>query len=258
MKKSKYIVLVFFGLLAANISLLAQNTFIDSLSAKGEKAYLSKNYDEAILNYEKILNEGYDSAELYYNLGNAYYRKGILGRAILNYEKGLKLKPGDEDLLYNLKIANAHIIDKINNVPEFFIVRWWKDFVALFSIEFLSVILLVAFLLLLIFVWLFFFGKTPSVRKRGLFGGVSFAFIVLLFAVVYFGKVKEVNNSNYAIILSKEVTARTSPDESSKAIFVLHEGTKVSVLDNVGEWEQVKLSDGKKGWIKKGNFELID
>ena len=247
--------LVLFSFAYSTIS--AQNVFVDSLVIKGNKAYIAKNYDRAINDYEKILNEGFESPELYYNLGNSYYKKGILGKAILNYEKGLKLAPNNEDLKYNLKIANAHIVDKIETLPEFFLSRWWKNFAAIFPLNILTVILVVTFIVFLIAIWIFIFGKTGNSKKTGLFGGVFIFAVFLLFIFVYITKVSEIKNSRYAIILSQEVTARTSPDETAKAVFVLHEGTKVRVEDKVGGWEQIKLSDGKKGWVPKGTFGLI-
>ena len=126
-------------------TLFAQNPVVDSLVAKGNKAFLNKDYDTAISDYQKVLDQGYESSVLYYNLGNAYYKKGIMGRAILNYEKGLKLDPTNEDLIYNLKIANAHIVDKIDKVPEFFLLRWWKAFISIFSLQLLNIILLILF-----------------------------------------------------------------------------------------------------------------
>ncbi len=253
--KIKLLTIILFATSFTTVS--AQNILVDSLVVKANKAYISKNYDQAITDYEKILNEGFESPELYYNLGNSYYKKGVLGRAILNYEKGLKLAPDNEDLRYNLKIANAHIVDKIETLPEFFIVRWWRSFISLFSIQTLAVALVAVFVMLLIALWLLIFGRTPGAKKGGLFGGGFLLAVFILFIFVYIGKAHEIESSNYAIILTKEVTARTSPDETAKAVFILHEGTKVQVEDKVGDWEQVKLSDGKKGWIKEGTFGVI-
>ncbi len=239
-------------------TLFAQNPVVDSLVAKGNKAFLNKDYDTAISDYQKVLDQGYESSVLYYNLGNAYYKKGIMGRAILNYEKGLKLDPTNEDLIYNLKIANAHIVDKIDKVPEFFLLRWWKAFISIFSLQLLNIILLILFVMFLMSVWFFIFGKTSISKKWGLFSGTSFLILLVLTIFIYIGKVDEIKSSHYAIVLDKEVTAMTSPDEASKAIFILHEGTKVSAEDEVGEWEQVRLSDGKKGWVPKNSLGFIN
>jgi tetratricopeptide (TPR) repeat protein len=255
--KTSLVKLLFIGLILSFSTLSAQNTVVDSLVVNGNKAFLNKDYDTAITDYQKIVDQGYESAALYYNLGNAYFRKGILGEAILNYEKGLKLDPTNEDLLYNLKIANAHIVDKIDKVPEFFLLRWWKTFVSIFSLHLLDLILALLFVLFLIAVWFFIFGRTSASKKGGLFAGTSLLILLVLAIFLYIGKVDEINSSHYAIVLAKEVTAMTSPDESSKAIFILHEGTKVSVEDGVGEWEQVRLTDGKKGWVRKNSLGFI-
>jgi tetratricopeptide (TPR) repeat protein len=249
--------LLFFGLLISYSTIFAQNPLIDTLVVNANKAFLNKDYDKAIDNYQKVVDQGYESPFLYYNLGNAYYRKGILGEAIFNYEKGLKLNPTDEDLLYNLKIANAHIVDKIDKVPEFLLLRWWKTFISIFSLRLLDIILALLFVLFLTAVWFFIFGKTSGYKKGGLFAGTSLLILLVLTVFLYIGKVDELKSSHYAIVLAKEVTAMTSPDESSKAIFILHEGTKVSAEDEVGMWEQVRLADGKKGWVLKNSLGFI-
>ncbi len=100
---------------------------------RGNDYYQKQQYDKAVQAYNKVLNEGYESAELYYNLGNAYYRKGNLGYAILNYERALKLSPGDDDIRHNLALANSRTIDRINTLPDFFIFQWWESFLALLT-----------------------------------------------------------------------------------------------------------------------------
>ncbi len=236
----------------------AQNAYVDSLMKAGNAAYTAKNFEKALDNYEKILDEGYESNALYYNLGNSYYKIGALGKAILNYERALKLNPSDEDARYNLKIANARIIDKINPVPKFFLTEWKDALLDLFSVQTLALIVAVLFALLLLTIFLFRYGKTPSVRKSGFVLG-SIIFVALALALfLYYGKAQEIRNDKYGIILAKEVTVRTSPDENAKAAFIIHEGTKILVEDKVGDWVNIKLADGKKGWLKKETFELIN
>jgi tetratricopeptide (TPR) repeat protein len=235
----------------------AQNAYVDSLMRAGNTAYIAKNYEKAIDFYEKIVNEGYESSTLYYNLGNAYYKVGALGKAILNYERALELDPSNEDARYNLKIANAHIIDKINPVPKFFLAEWWERLLDAFSIKTLAIVTAVLFAALLIFVYFFFYGSTPATRKTSFtLGSISLAFLVL-FVFLYIGKAKQITGENYGIVLAKEVTVRVSPDENANAAFVVHEGTKVLLVDKVGEWGNVKLADGKKGWAPLSTFELI-
>ncbi len=236
----------------------AQNAYVDSLMRAGNSAYTSKNYEKAIDNYEKIINEGYESAALYYNLGNAYYKIGALGKAILNYERALSLDPSNEDARYNLKIANARIVDKINEVPKFFLTEWKDAALDFFSVSSLATLTAVLFVAVLASLFFFKYGKTPAARKSAFVFGSATMILLLIFSLLYYGKAKKIETEKYGIILAKEVTVRVSPDENAKAAFIVHEGTKVLVEDKVGEWANVKLSDGKKGWAKSETFELIE
>ncbi len=250
--------LVALAVLFAFSNVGAQNAFVDSLMKAGNAAYTAKNFEKAIDNYEKIIDEGYESPALYYNLGNAYYKIGALGKAILNYERALALNPSDEDAKYNLKIANARIVDKINAVPKFFLTEWKDSLLKLFSPSALALITSVLFAAFLLFLFLFRYGKTAGTRKSGfVFASVFFALFVLS-ALLYYGKAKQIETEKYGIILAKEVTVRVSPDDNAKAAFIVHEGTKVLVEDKVGNWADIKLPDGKKGWAPKDTFELID
>jgi tetratricopeptide (TPR) repeat protein len=245
-------------ILFAFTTVQAQYSYVDSLAQVANQAYKSKNYEKAIDAYEKVLNEGYESSQLYYNLGNAYYKYGLLGKAILNYERALRLNPQNEDAIYNLKIANAHAIDKINAVPKFFLAEWWDYLLELFPINTIAIITAGLFVLLLFFIWLFFYGKTANGKKLGFtLGSVTFAFL-LFFAFLYFGKAKQVSTEKYGIILAKEITVKVSPDENAKAAFILHEGTKFLLEDKVGNWGNIKLADGKEGWAPLSSFELIE
>ncbi len=254
-KVNKFIAVLFF---AFTLNIYSQNVLVDSLFASGNSAYQNKNYEKAIEKYEKIINEGYASPELFYNLGNAYYKIGAVGKAILNYERALLLDPSNEDVKYNLKIANARIVDKINPVPKFFLTKWKDALLQLFSIDFLVYSVVVLFVLFLLFLFLFRYGKTPSVKKNGFTFGSVVLVLLLFFGFLLYGKNQQMKNEKYGIVLAKEVTVRVSPDENAKARFVIHEGTKIQIEDKVGDWVNIKLADGKKGWMKKEAFEPID
>jgi len=256
-KSLTYAVKIFAIILFVSIASRAQNAYVDSLLKAGNRAFQSKNFEKAVDNYEKILDEGYESSELYYNLGNAYYKLGALGKAILNYERALKLDPGNEDARYNLQIANAHISDKINPVPKFFLTEWKEDLLEFFEPQTLAVIVSVLFALVLFFFYLFKFGKTVAARKNGFAFGFASIVLLILFAFLFYGKINQLETEKYGVILAKEVSVRVSPDENAKTAFIIHEGLKIRLEDKVGEWINITLPDGKKGWAKSSVLEMI-
>jgi tetratricopeptide (TPR) repeat protein len=249
MKKMKKIVvfsiiLLFFGQVYANEALQ------DSIKI-ANKAYKEKNYDAAIKTYNSILKLGYISPELHYNLANAYYKSDKIALSILNYEKALKLQPTFDDARYNLEMANKLIIDKIDIVPEFFLTAWAKAFVGMFHFDVWGFMSLILFALSFVLAGIYFFIKNINLRKIAFYLG----FIFLLFSLITFLSARKQYQlqvqTKYAIIYETTVTVKSSPSENGTNIFPLHEGTKVQMLENVGEWTQIKIADGKQGWLKK-------
>jgi tetratricopeptide (TPR) repeat protein len=219
--------------------------------------YKANNFESAAKTYEKILQEGYESASLYFNLGNAYYKKKDITSAIWYYEKARKLAPGDDDINFNLKLANTKIVDKIESVPELFFYRWWKNIRDEYSPDGWAKICLVLTMLFFIFTALYLLLKKIIVRK------ISFwvAFMVLLLAGLSFTfahqswKIR--NNQKEAVIFNPAVNIKSSPDDNSVDIFVLHEGTKVTVTDNLGEWYRIMVANGSVGWVKADAMKII-
>ncbi len=229
----------------------------DQRLAKANELYTSGQFEEAINAYEEILKTGIESPEIYYNLGNTYYKSGLLPQAILNYERGKLLAPHDKDIDYNLELARSQTIDKIEQVGEFFLVKWISalrnkadsDTWAYISIAFFTGVILMLLL--------FYFSRTAALKKIGFFVGILFFFIFIFsFSFSYKQKQKLVNRQ-YAIIFAPSVTIKSSPDASGTEIFLLHEGTKVKVIDTLGEWNQIELSDGNKGWLNSSTIEKI-
>lgn len=221
-------------------------------------AYIEADYATAIKNYEQLLDSGYESARLYFNLGNAYFKKGMNGRAILNYNKALKLAPGDDDIRYNLSIANAYVQDKIEEVPVFFVKRWLIDLGNSLSGNTWAILSLVFFALMLIGVGAYLLLRRMIWQKIGFYGAVIFT---LFFVVsVFYASVgrKAQLDPKEAIIMASAAPVKSSPDGGSKDIFVLHEGTKVRVEGSLGDWREIRIADGNKGWVEAASIEMID
>jgi tetratricopeptide (TPR) repeat protein len=241
-------------LLLSPIVLFAQpETFMQ----QGNGFYQKQQYDEAIRSYDKVLNEGYESAELYYNLGNAYYREGKLGYAILNYEKALKLSPGDEDIQHNLALANSRTIDRLNTLPDFFIFQWWESFLALLTFSgwiYLTYILYIILLGLLIF---YFFTRRPDYQRIAFLSGIAVLFLLAFSVSISVIKYNREFNIKNGIVVQQSATAKLSPDPDSKDAFVIHEGLKVRVEDKVDNYYRIRLKDGKLGWLPGDDLRMI-
>ena len=243
------------ALLFTQISLFAQE--LEILMQNGNDFYQNKQYEEAIGSYETILNQGFLSSELYYNLGNSYYRMGNLGKAILYFEKSLKVSPSNDDAVHNLKLANARTVDKIQEIPPLFFIKWWNILLTSFTSVGWQLIIFVFYILLLICVALYFLIRNIQVQKYAFIFG-SLNIIALLFSVIFFFSSLERESSKEYGILQKSVeTVKISPDKQSDDAFVVHEGIKFKIEDEVNNWVKIKLSDGKVGWLPNNSFEVI-
>ena len=224
---------------------------------KANKAYEKQDYQMAIDNYSKVLNAGYESAYLYYNLGNSYFKSNNIANAIYFFEKAKRLNPSYEDIDFNLQVAKNKTIDKIDALPQLFVINWWNGFSNLFSSNAWSGISIIFFLLTLISIGLYLFSN--SIRKRKWF--FSGALILLFFTSLSFLFARHQHqvalNKNEAIIFTPVVNVKSSPDTKATDIFIIHEGTKVIIMDNVGDWFEIKLSNGSKGWVEKNVLQIL-
>lgn len=230
---------------------------IEQLIKEGNKNYQQQNYTAAIESYKKVLSQGFESGTLYYNMGNAFFKEGNLGYAIYNYEKGLKLEPTDEDLTYNLKLANARTVDKITEVPKLFIVAWIEGLVTILSVNGWSIFFVISFWFFLLSIAVYFFAKQIKYQRIAFLGGSISLALVILLAVILFARVNRESSANYGILTQQVYSAKVSPDEKSNDAFVIHEGIKFTLEDEVGIWVKVRLIDGKIGWIEKNAFGKI-
>lgn len=227
------------------------------LEQQGAIKYQAGNYVEAMECYQRILSTGLESAILYYNLGNCYYKLGDIAHAILNYERALLLEPGHKDALYNLKFAQRSTVDKINVLPELFLVRWYKAFVSLLTADqwgYLSVFLFLLFLVMALF---FLYATSTGVKKAGF--TVAIIALVLTGCTVLFAQrqYRRVTDRNSGIVMTPSVVVRGAPDRSGTELFVVHEGLKVEVVDSLGGWYNIRIADGNEGWIQQSDLEKI-
>ena len=243
-----------FSFLIINVMSASQ---IDDLMKQGNAAYQNGNYQNAISDYEKLVNDGYEGVSLYYNLGNAYYKDGKLGYSILYYEKALKLAPNDDDIQHNLAIANSKTIDKINTLPRFFIFQWWESLLSFFSVKGWTYFTYVLFILILAAVGVYFFIKNPLIQRYSFFGGLVILVLFILSAVMLAINVNRQLNVKNGIIIAQAVSAKLSPDTKSNDAFVIHEGLKVKMEDKVDDWVKVRLKDGKIGWLPQSDIAQI-
>lgn len=229
----------------------------DATKAEGDSAYMKNDYASAIQIYEALLNRG-EAADIYYNLGNSYYKAGDIAKAILNYERALLLQPGNGDIRANLEIARSKTVDKVEPVPEIFFVSWTKSLINSMSVDSWAVCGVVCFILLIVSLYLFIFSKQIVLKKAGFISGIVFLAVTILVNVFANQQKDELTNRNSAIVINPSVTVRSTPSESGTSLFILHEGHKVGVKDgSMKDWKEIRLEDGKVGWVPASAIEII-
>jgi hypothetical protein len=224
---------------------------------EAETAYSAEQYDKAAQMYESLLKNYGNSYELFYNLGNAYYKAGKIAPAVLNYERALLIKPGDSDIRFNLEMAKQMTIDKIESKSEFFLMEWFRGVQNIISVDSWATVGIFCFVMFIVCLMLFSFSKWMRMRKLGFYFGILL-FIMVIFANIFaFNQKKEMIDRQAAIVFTPTVTAKSSPDNSGTDLFVIHEGTKVIIKSTVGDWNEISLENGNVGWIHKKDMEII-
>jgi tetratricopeptide (TPR) repeat protein len=224
---------------------------------QGIGLFTSGDYAKALDIWMELYTTGYRSAELEYNIGNAYFKMNNVPASILFYERASLLKPADEDISYNLQIAKTLSQDRFKEIPELFFVRWYNFMSLLLSSNRWARISLISFIICLISISVYFYTTKYRLKVTGFWLALVLLIISATSLTMSFRNRKLVNNSREAIIFSPLVNGKSSPDSSGNDLFLLHEGTKVTVEDKVGEWYEVRLSDGNKGWIPSNSLEII-
>lgn len=223
----------------------------------GNKAYIDGDYNKAIAEYNAILDGGEYSMKLYYNLANAYFKVGSIGKSILYYNKALRIAPSQEDIRHNLAIAEAQTKDRIVAIPEFFINRWLRTLRNTMSCGTWSLLSLLFFGVLLSFTLLFLLASRIRWRKVGFYGALFSLVIFVAVTLFAISSRNDILQHEEAIVMGSAVSIKSSPDRSATDLFVLHEGTKVRIIAEVDEWREIVIADGKKGWVEVKNIEQI-
>jgi len=229
----------------------------EALMDQAAAQYQQGRYEEALRMYEQIESSGYVSAPLYYNMGNAHFKLNSIPRAILWYERAFREDPSDEDIHFNLALARTRIVDKAETVPQLFFVRWWNELRDFYSADGWARVALF-FLSAALALLLVFLLSRHTILRRTAFWPALLALVIMLHALAFAWQKHHIMKTRpYAIIFTPAVTVKSSPDVSSVDLFVIHEGTRVQVIDGLGEWLEIRIPSGEKGWVDAGTLERI-
>jgi tetratricopeptide (TPR) repeat protein len=250
MIKNILVVLVLFF----SIGVSAQN---EVLFTRATDSYNAGEFEKAIEYYQRIIDNGKHSAELYFNMANAHYKRDEIGPSIYYYEKALLLKPNDPEIINNLGYAQNMRLDAIDKMPESAMTRFYNTVIGKFSFDqwaYFSVAMLILFVL----AYLAYYLLRIAIQKRVSFI-ISILALLLCVASLSFAYLQydAYNSNNPAIIFEREVAITSEPNERSERIFTLHEGTKVYVLDELNNWMKIKIADGQTGWLPSENLKLL-
>ena len=251
MKKILLVLLIHFFA----FNLFGQET--ENILKEAEEAYTQKDYNKAIELYDKILKQDGESAFVYYNLGNAYYKENKFAPAILNYERALLLDPGDSDIRFNLQMAKQKTVDKIEPLDDFFIKKWIDAIQNRGTADSWAKLALVSFILFIGCLILFFFSRQIRWKKLGFYAGLLLLLVVIMGNVFASDQKKHLLNRDSGIVFAPTVTVKSSPNDSGTDLFILHEGTKVKIKSTLGNWSEISLEDGNVGWMPSDKIEII-
>lgn len=245
----------FLGFFGMVLTVFAQEP--DALFEKGNSQYAQGNYQEAVTAYEQVVNLDYESAALYFNLANSYYKLNRVAPSVYYYEKALQLKPNDAAIKNNLSFAQNMTIDAITPLPQNTFKKWNNTLLSLFSIDNWAILTVVLILLATLSFIIYYFSVATG-RKRVFFTITFVAFFLGLVSLfMAFQAQSNAKNMQYAIIFSAEVGVHAAPNLSSDEVFMLHEGTKTRVTEENGEWLRIVLADGKEGWIPRSDLRIL-
>ena len=226
--------------------------------AMGDSAYSQGRYDDAIRIYETVIENYGCSADIYYNLGNAYYRNNMIGKAVLNYERALRMDPADKDTKANLEFVQTRTKDEVVEQYELFIVAWFKAVVNSLGITVWAVMAVIAFIVMLLSLLLFFFNSRAALRRTAFLLAV-FSIFVTVFANIAASYIYNyMNDDSEAIVMKEEAYLKSTPDNSGTELIKVHEGRKVKFVDDsMRDWKEVELEDGTVGWLPASAIERI-
>lgn len=247
------------GLLMAFLTMSSINAFAAEIrKADADSAYAQEQFAKAAKIYEQLLKKNGESAQLYYNLGNAYYRQDKVALAILNYERAALFEPGDADIRFNLQMARAKTIDKVVPESEMFFVTTFRSIVLSMSADKWAWLAVACFLLMLVCIALYLFLPELWAQKTSFFLAIIFLLVCVLSNVAAYQQCKQISDRNNAIIMAPSVVVKSTPSDSGTDLFILHEGSRVKVVDaSMKDWCEIQMADGKQGWMQKDKMEII-
>ena len=252
----RYGILLFFAI-ACNTTVFSTNT----LQAEAEEAFRNGDFARSIELFEELIEqariENRESAQLHYNLGNAYFRNNELGRAILNFERALLLNPGDSDIRHNLRFARAHTIDHIEPSGAIFLTNWINVVRNIFNSNQWATAAIVLFLIFIGCIAVFLFVRNVWARKTAFYVGIVVFSLLIVANLFAFRQKNERMSREFAIVMPSGISVNASPDANSTLLFHLHEGTKVRIRNNDGNWYEIEIDNGSVGWTLKQNVERI-
>jgi len=229
----------------------------DELWSSANEKYAAGDFSAALADYKEIESLGYTSDALFYNIGNSYFKTNDIARSVLYYERALRLNPAGKDIKYNLALAKEFTLDKIEEVPEFILTTWVRDINYTFSSDVWTYISVGFFIFAAILLLLFRYGPTPSTRKLSFFLSMFLILFGLMFSLFAWNQRNAYHKEDAAIVMLPVSSVRNSPDGSGSPLFILHEGTKVVLIESLGNWKRIELADGRQGWIFGDDIEII-
>ena len=249
--KNAYVIL-FMLMVGAEVSAIT-----DSLYQKANSLYQEGEFETALNVYRDIVDAGFESSDLYYNMGNAAYRSNSIGYAVLYYEKALKLDPSHEDALHNLEFISRYRVDTFEQVPELFLRSWTGVLVKSFSEQVWSVLAIILFIIILVNVLIYLFSHRLFIKKAGFVAAVVGMVLFVISLSSALAQHRNITRPDTGIILSPSVVVKSSPSDTGTELFILHEGTRVRVNEEVSGWHNIRVIDGREGWIQAIDFKSI-
>lgn len=228
-----------------------------TLFDRANEYYAKGDYQNTINLCDSLLKNNVESAAIYYNLGNAWFKLDDIPKAIFYYEKAKKIEPNNEDIIYNLQLANTKIADRIEPVPEIFLKKWWKNLVVYFNEQQWTYINITFFVVFFTFVVIFFITKNGRVKKSAFPLLVIFLIFSLVSGFIGYRSYKIKTTHNTGVIFTPTVNVKSAPDDGSSTLFILHQGSKVNIIEESSSWGKIKIANGSEGWVLKADFEKI-
>ena len=255
---SRTAVVAFLVMLLPFAAQAQDDAYVDSLWNAANAAYTEGRWDDAAADYMMISDMGLESASLYCNAGDACFKAGNVPMAIVYYERALKIDPSYSDARYNLQLMNQMIQDRIDPVPEFVLKVWVKDICYIMDSDSWTICFFVFLALALAMLLLFLLSPSVAGRRTGFFTGAAALLLAVLSVSFALMQKSDYMNVDDAVVMRPVTSVKSSPsDESSTDLFILHEGTKVRIIDEVGSWNNIELADGRQGWVRTGDLETI-